>query len=185
MPFSTQVGNFANDDDGSIRLQKHDLFVQQQFTTGPEAGNRLSSITVKIKRSNDKKYIRLQAAIRKWEDKGTVLTTLTNSNKFTNHADYKFTDPNKIKLEPSTRYELTITCIQGCANDNFIELSTTEKPDQDSTGLTGWTIADQFHSHLSTGNTDPSGSQAIRMNLVGSTNHPYIVDNGVRSTPFP
>ena len=78
-----------------------------------------------IKRSNDKKYIRQQAAIRKWEDKGTVLTTLTNSNKLTNHADCKFTDPNKIKLEPSTRYELTITCKQGCANDNFIELSTT------------------------------------------------------------
>ena len=183
------VGNFESVANGTASVESSEQGLGQEFVTGPDRGFRLNSVVVKVKKSRDGRYIKLSGAIYSVESDGSrgdiKLTDLSHSGTYTNHADYTFEDPDRIELEPLTRYMLVIECQEGCANNNYLRFSRTLEDDEDDSGQNTWSIADGLVRASLDWTPTETNTNSLRISVRGSGGHPYIVADGIRviSTP--
>ncbi len=154
----------------------------QVFRTGPQRGIRLHSIDVMFGASRDKEYITLNAAVHAVNDDGSRGARLTGlsfnkENNKKNDAMNRFWARENIELEPSTAYMLVLECVAGCANDNFLHISTVSDDAEDEGSAEGWSI-DNGRILPSDNWTPKPRSQSLIISVQATLGHPWVVEDG-------
>ncbi len=138
----------------------------QRFSTGSNpAGYMLSTVVLRVQAVGGR-----TAAVRIREDlsdrPGDEVATLTNPDRFSNHQSAVFTAPANTRLEPSTRYWVTVH--EGLASGDRVQYLITRSGAE--SGLPNWSISD--HSFSKPNNDADSW---VRNRLPGTNNVPLMM----------